>query len=142
MGKFKVGDEWTREQARKGAKVTMSKYGRAHLLKIVSQYRRSQPLTNIEQAVADMLDAMGVEYSTNAVVETVAVVDFLIGPHAVIECDGAYWHNERQAVDSVRDLKLRMSGYYVLRLSEQLILKSPDECIALIAQFLLDRDQG
>jgi very-short-patch-repair endonuclease len=135
MGKFIVNDQRTIECAKKGAAKTMSLYGKGHLLKIVADYRRAHP-SNLEAAVADMLNGIGVFFDSNAVIGEICVADFLLGNKVIIETDGEYWHNQRQASDAARDTKLRDDGYQVLRLSEQFIVNCPDECVAVIANFL------
>jgi hypothetical protein len=106
MGKFIVNDQRTIECAKKGAAKTMSLYGKGHLLKIVADYRRAHP-SNLEAAVADMLNGMGVFFDSNAVIGEICVADFLLGNKVIIETDGEYWHNQRQASDAARDTKLQ-----------------------------------
>ena len=59
-----------------------------------------------------------------------------------IECDGIYWHGlpEVQQRDKRRDAFLRNRGWIVVRLPEQAIHESPDECLAQVQAALSQRN--
>ncbi len=79
---------------------------------------RSQSGTDIERAVAAVLDTLGIEYEQQCRIGRYCV-DFYVRSHnQVIEVDGEYWHN-RPGVkerDARRDAELVALGYNVVRI--------------------------
>jgi very-short-patch-repair endonuclease len=64
------------------------------------------------------------------------IVDFVApGARLVVEVDGGY-HTLRRTADARRDRALRRLGYRVLRLETELVLKHPEQAIALIHEAL------
>jgi very-short-patch-repair endonuclease len=64
------------------------------------------------------------------------IVDFAArAARVVIEVDGEY-HCRRRTADARRDRALQRHGYRVLRLEAELVLKHPEEAIALIHEAL------
>jgi very-short-patch-repair endonuclease len=74
----------------------------------------------------------GVWFRRQVVVGGRYIADF-VAPIArlVVEVDGAY-HERRRAADARRDRALARLGYRVLRLEGELVLKQPQEVVALI----------
>lgn len=64
-------------------------------------------------------------------------VDFKCG-NAIIEFDGAYWHQQTKQLDEQRDLLLTTKGYYIKRVSEDLAdFNTINEC----KQFIYENTQ-
>jgi very-short-patch-repair endonuclease len=60
---------------------------------------------------------------------------FAPAARVVIEVDGGY-HTLRRTADARRDRVLARLGYHVLRLEADLVLKHPDQAVALIRSAL------
>ena len=82
--------------------------------------------TKIEKKMKELLDALNINYVFQHSVKNIATVDFYIPEkNLIIECDGCYWHGcpihfpERiRSKDAVRDAKLNLLGYKVIRFWE------------------------
>ena len=57
----------------------------------------------------------------------------------IVETDGYRYHRGRVAFedDRARDLKLRASGYYVIRLTHRQVMNSPEEVFAILKKTLV-----
>ncbi len=79
--------------------------------------QRTKGRTNIERAVAEVLDALGVEYEQQRRIGRYCV-DFYVRSHnQIIEVDGEYWHSLPKQIehDQKRDAELVALGYNVVR---------------------------
>lgn len=74
-------------------------------------------LTQIEATVISALNDLGIWYRVHAKVDGY-VADILIQPDLVVECDGAWFHDQRPDTDEVRDQRLADFGFRTLRLAE------------------------
>lgn len=96
--------------------------------------KRAQ-VSPLEQAIGQVLMALGESFEAQKPISHPMgyfVVDFYLpARNLVIECDGRYWHNlpGRQETDRRRDAELRKMGYSVLRLSEEVIRKDPEQAL-------------
>jgi len=90
-------------------------------------------LTPSEAALWRLINAgkLGVWFRRQVVIGRF-IVDF-VAPAArlVIEVDGEY-HSRRRTADARRDRVLPRFGYRVLRLEAELVLRHPEQAIALI----------
>jgi very-short-patch-repair endonuclease len=78
-----------------------------------------------EKRMAWLLDALGVQYTTEHLVPGVGVVDFFVPEDNVaIEVDGAYWHSlpPAQFKDPWKDAGLSVRGIDVVRVSSRDLL--------------------
>lgn len=75
-------------------------------------------ITDIEARVMDALGVMMIPYIMHAPVDRYTA-DILL-PHLklIIECDGAYHHDQRPEFDAARDKKMTELGFTTLRLAE------------------------
>ena len=74
----------------------------------------------------------GVWFRRQVVVGGRYIADFVAArARLVVEVDGAY-HARRRSADARRDRALARLGYRVLRLDAELVLKQPQEAVALI----------
>lgn len=90
----------------------------------------SNHYSSIEKLVAASLTKSGVPFLHNSRVGKYWV-DFLIADRVVIECDGAYWHQDA-GKDRKKDSYLHDRGYFVFRLSEERIERGADELVKMI----------
>jgi len=106
---------------------------RSSKLQLFAAQHRSS-LTPSEAALWRLIRAgqTGVWFRRQVVVGERYIADFF-APQSrlVIEVDGAY-HARRCSADVRRDRTLAKLGYRVLRLNAELILKHPDQALALI----------
>ena len=122
----------SREALARGGRRTfqlmVSRYGRAHALDHLANYRREHP-SDIERRVMDWLDQHSIAYQREANVAGV-YVDFLLDDSTtVLECDGAIWHandplhgEDRASRDTLHEMALTANGYRLIRLPEAAIL--------------------
>lgn len=75
-------------------------------------------LTQIEATVISALNDLGVWYRVHAKVDGY-VADILAMPDLIVECDGAWFHDQRQDTDEIRDERLAELGFRTLRLPEK-----------------------
>jgi len=110
---------------------------RSSTLQIHAAQLRSS-LTPSEAALWRLINAgkTGVWFRRQQVIGSF-IVDF-VAPAArvVIEVDGEY-HSRRRSADARRDRVLRRLGYRVLRLEAELVLRHPEQAVALIRAALV-----
>lgn len=84
---------------------------------------RGKKATEIEIAVAAVLDILSISYEFEFSLDRFVVDFYIPSLNTVVEADGEYWHRspETQAKDQERDARLAYLGYRVVRLSEQAI---------------------
>jgi very-short-patch-repair endonuclease len=75
-------------------------------------------ITDIEATVMDALGAMMVPYIMHAPVDRYTADIFLPHLKLIIECDGAWHHDQRPDFDAARDEKIAELGFKTLRLAE------------------------
>lgn len=81
------------------------------------QFKGGFRLTKIEATVADAVAELGGWYRLHSQIDGYTA-DILVQPDLVIECDGAWFHDQRKNTDALRDVRLTELGYRTLRLSE------------------------
>jgi very-short-patch-repair endonuclease len=105
---------------------------RSSKLQLIAAQLRSS-LTPSEAALWRLIRGgrLGVWFCRQAVIGRF-IVDF-VAPSArlVVEVDGGY-HATRRAADARRNRALARLGYRVLRLEAHLVLKHPEQAVALI----------
>lgn len=83
--------------------------------------------SNLERAIMEALEAQGLGYETNRLIETTTgqfyLVDFMLGIAGTwfaIEVDGAYWHDQehQQVRDRNKRALLKRKGYQVIVIKE------------------------
>ena len=77
----------------------------------------------------------GVRFRRQVVLQGCIVDFFAPAARLVVEVDGGY-HTLRRTADARRDRALAGLGYRVLRLETELVLKHPEQAIALIHEAL------
>lgn len=76
--------------------------------------------TKPEQWVGGLLDALGVDYSTQYHVKGIGLCDLYIpSANLIVECDGAFFHHGKVISDTTKTARLKARGYEVLRIPEQ-----------------------
>jgi len=102
--------------------------------------QNSKAPTSLEPAGCNLLDMLGVEYETQALICGKFVVDVLIpSRRLVIQWDGDYWHGyggatddrqrKRQRLDKSQDAYMRKAGYTVLRFGEHEVHKEKEKVV-------------
>jgi len=93
----------------------------AHIKRLLTG--RGKKATDIEIAVAAVLDVLSIPYEFEFPLDRFVVDFYIPSLNTVVEADGEYWHHspETQAKDQERDARLTHLGYRVVRLSEQAI---------------------
>ena len=86
------------------------------------RFKGGHRLTAIEAAVMLELNERGLFYRVHAQVDNYTADLLVHTPRLIIECDGAWHHEQRRDTDTVRDARLLELGYPTLRLSEAEIL--------------------
>lgn len=97
--------------------------------------------TAIEEALWSVLRCrgMGVEFRRQVLTADRYIVDFLApAVRFIVEVDRDY-HGRRRAADGCRDRKLARSGYRVLRLENDLVLRNLTAAVALIRAGLIQQ---
>ena len=70
--------------------------------------------------------------SPTVLTERIHIADFLApSVKLIVEVDGGY-HAGRLVADARRDEKLRRAGYRVVRVPAELVLRAPDEAVAIV----------
>lgn len=87
----------------------------------------SGEMSSLEEIIATVMDALGVPYIHNARAGRFWA-DFIIFDRVIVECDGAYWHQDEEK-ERRRDQYLHEKGFFVFHLKEEDILKDPVECV-------------
>jgi very-short-patch-repair endonuclease len=108
---------WTRPEEREK---------HAQIMSIVNRALGSSKTSSIEMAIANLLDALEVEYEPQKPIGRYVIDFYLPHKNLVVEVDGEYWH-QRPGVpekDARRDAFLREKGYNVLRIPGQKIQKN------------------
>ncbi len=77
--------------------------------------------SSIELAVQMVLRALSVDFLPQHRIGRYAVDLWIPSRSLIIECDGSYWHRNRQEHDQRRDEHMRQLGYATLRLTESAI---------------------
>lgn len=90
--------------------------------------------TSIEIAIEKELKKQCISYIPQAIVENVALVDFLLPNKIIVQCDGIYWHNKPivKLRDKKQDKIMISYGYKIFRFTDIEINKSPQDCIRRI----------
>jgi very-short-patch-repair endonuclease len=103
---------------------------------------RGKKATEIEIAVAAVLDVLNIPYEFEFFLDRFVVDFYIPSLNTVIEADGEYWHRslETQAKDQERDARLTRLGYRVVRLSEQAIKE--DALKAVVHGLLWENKRG
>lgn len=94
--------------------------------------------TDIERMIAEELRLKNIGFVHNRRVGRY-FADFLIFDRVIIECDGEYWHQDKEK-ESRRNKYLYDRGYFIFHLDEKRIRDDPKECVkstVCIAQDLL-----
>jgi very-short-patch-repair endonuclease len=91
-------------------------------------------VTSIERAIKDRLDAAGIAYTFQYLVDRFIADFYIPAANLIVECDGVYWHSlpKAQKNDAAKDVAIAQHGYALLRLPESRILSDPDGCIRAI----------
>lgn len=94
--------------------------------------------TAIEEAVAKMLDSLGVEYESQKQMGRFVCDFFVPGCGLVIEADGVYWHSKPKVIerDKRKNKWLKKRGYNILRLRGDDIRERPEWCVEQIINHL------
>ena len=92
--------------------------------------------SNIEKLIADELDRRNILFLHNYKVGRF-FPDFIIYNDVIIECDGEYWHNDKEK-ENIRDRYLMDSGFFVFRLKGKRIEENPIKCISDILDILFN----
>jgi very-short-patch-repair endonuclease len=72
-----------------------------------------------EHYIRGYLDALGVDYVYQYVVDGVMLADFFIPAHnLILEYDGSYWHMRSAVQDGLKNEKLEALGLRILRVTE------------------------
>lgn len=93
--------------------------------------------TSIEEKIRKCLEDHHIEFKQEVKIGRF-YADFLItNTPVIIECDGIYWHSLEKAKerDKRKDNFLRENGYKVFRFAEEMIRKSPLECLMQVFDF-------
>ncbi len=100
--------------------------------------------TSIELVIAAMLSDMKLDYIEQYPVKWYTCDFYLPQYHAVIECDGDYWHNLPHSLrkDKAKNTFLRRGGYALLRLTETQINKDADGCRKKIAAMVAEIEKA
>ena len=135
----------------RGAAVTKARYGPKRQAEILAAYYRAHP-SSLEAFVAQILDADGVRYAREVVVEVEYAVrywrlDFVLpgagpaGADLVIEPGARYWHDCTR--DAERYRVLATLGYpHVLTLTDLDICQTPEAAATRIRAFVAGRGQA
>lgn len=95
--------------------------------------------TKIERIIEELLLREGIKFRKQHPISNISVADFLIIPQKIaVYCDGTYWHSLTRAIkkDAEINKKLPQMGFEVCRLSEEMIMNQPEECIKKIKDLL------
>lgn len=106
--------------------------------------------TEIEIKIKKALLESGFIFQEQIPLEEITVVDFYLPTYKiVIYCDGDYWHKgewvKKHNVirkDNWQNKVLESRGYKVFRFSETDINISPEKCVNLVSQFILNNQNG
>jgi very-short-patch-repair endonuclease len=90
--------------------------------------------SSIEKLIADVLKSKRIFFYHNLKIGKY-FADFVIFHNVIIECDGEYWHRDKEK-DLKRDAYMMDRGYYVFRLSGKRIIKNPTECVDTIVNII------
>lgn len=78
-----------------------------------------------EHYIRGYLDALGIDYVYQYVVEGVCLADFYLPSHnLILEYDGSFWHKRAAAQDARRTEALKARDYRVLRVTEMTLAQS------------------
>ncbi|MDA8114401.1 MAG: phage minor head protein [Acidithiobacillus sp.] len=80
----------------------------------MARHRKSGRMTSIEKKMSELLDKMELDYVFQYPILNYNADFALPGLGIVIECDGAYWHQDKDR-DLVRQKKIEKQGWSVLR---------------------------
>lgn len=94
------------------------------------RHKHNNKATDIENIIENILIQHGISYQKQVPIGGMALVDFLLEGHKIIECDGDYWHNlpKTKARDLQKDKYFSENNYKVLRLKGEEIKKCTDKC--------------
>ena len=93
---------------------------------LMAKHRKSTNMTWIEKRMSELLDKIGVNYIYQYPILNYNV-DFAIpGLKIVIECDGEYWHQDKQK-DAIRDKRIEGEGWVILHYTGTKINQCLDE---------------
>lgn len=110
-GNWGTQREWHQEKVIEG----IAKYRRNLHKKFI---RKGAGQTKIELKLANLLDNIGIKYTSEYNIGKY-IVDFALPElYIAIEADGDYWHKTRQEQDAFRQKKIEDKGWTVLRFSE------------------------
>ena len=111
-----MNDPVTREKATKALLELYDKHPEKRLNARMAKHRKSGKKTWIEQRMSELLDKLGIEYVFQYPILRYNV-DFAIPELGiVIECDGEYWHQDKEA-DAKRQKRIEDEGWDVFRFS-------------------------
>jgi len=99
----------------------------------------SRTPTSIERLIHDELEAKGIPYAKQAVINNKFKVDVYLSLHkAVIECDGDYWHTlpKVAARDKAKNAYLTKCGYKVFRFWEHEIRMDAKKCVDTVFAYI------
>jgi len=100
----------------------------------INQY--SGEYTSIEKLIADALTLINIDFRHNIKIGRY-FPDFVVFENVIIECDGEYWHKDKES-DYKRDSYLMDKGYYIFRLAGKRIIKDPIKCIISVVETLVN----
>jgi very-short-patch-repair endonuclease len=81
---------------------------------------RANP-SNLERSVGALLSRLGIEHEPQKPILRYVADFYVPSRNLIIECDGEYWHRNKQDYDRRRDADIRALGYDILRLPGKVI---------------------
>lgn len=105
------------------------KYCSKRCSNITKNRNSKQRDTDIEQAVKGCLESRNIPFQVQVPLHGIALVDFVVEPKTVVQCDGVFWHTRPGVAerDAVQDKALKALGYEVIRVtSDELKNQSSD----------------
>ena len=115
-----------RKKATESLRITYLLHPEKRLNARMAKLRKSGNMTWIEKRMSQLLDKLGIDYVFQYPILRYNV-DFVIPAlRIVIECDGEYWHTNKQK-DLKRQRKIEKEGWFVLRYTGQKINQCLDE---------------
>jgi len=107
-------DPLVKKKAMESVRIYLDENPEMRLNARMAKHRKSGRKTDIEKRMAKLLDAMNVDYVFQYPILRYNV-DFAIPElRIVIECDGIYWHKNKEA-DIERQRRIEAEGWHVLR---------------------------
>lgn len=131
-----------RAKISRNGSIAQKKFLREHPEKNINYRLRRNRMTKIERKMKKILIDLGlkeeIDFKHNQYVKTVSgfkFPDFLIKNKIVVECDGEYWHKNRQK-DAQRDQELLRTGLTVVHFKGKEIKKHNNEVKEKLGEIL------